>query len=191
MKKAVYIIPGFGENTNQTSYQKIIKFFKARNFHAIPVKISWKHRTMSDYVEECLKQVQINKKEDISLLGFSFGAMIAFIASPKIKPKMLILCSLSPYFKEDIKFLKKSWKRNESKKRLKNMKNFSFESIAKKIKSGTLLIAGSKEHKIVLKRIENAHRKIKNSDLIIIQNARHNISQKEYLDSLQKIISKL
>ena len=52
----------------------------------------------------------------------------------KIKPKMLFLCSLSPYFKEDLKFLKKSWRNGIGKKRIEDLENFSFEELAKDIK---------------------------------------------------------
>jgi len=58
-----------------------------------------------------LKIYQNFDNKNSLIIGFSFGAMVAFIASQKIRPKKLILCSLSPYFNEDLKKLRKGWKK--------------------------------------------------------------------------------
>ncbi len=117
--------------------------------------------------------------------------MIAFISAIKIKPKVLFLCSLSPYFKEDLRFLKKSWKNDIGKKRIEDLKNFSFNNLVKDINSKTILIVGEKEPKELHKRVNDAYKKIKKSELIIINGAKHKISQKEYIDKLHKIIANL
>ena len=190
MSKVVYIIPGFKEKVSLKGYQQAIKFFKLRNFKVIPIKISWKYKIMSDYVDEFFCQLSHNKSDDVYLFGFSFGAMIAFISAVKIKPKMLFLCSLSPYFKEDLKSLKKSWRNSFGKKRLEDLKNFSFQKLAKDITCKTFLIAGEKEPKELHKRVNDAHKKIKNSELFIVDGAKHEISQKEYIDKLYEVVSK-
>ena len=190
MSKVVYIIPGFTEEVKLKGYQQAIKFFKSRNFKVIPIKITWKYKVMSDYVDEFFCQLSHKKSDDVYLFGFSFGAMIAFISATKLKPKMLFLCSLSPYFKEDLNFLKKSWKDGVGKKRIEDLKNFSFQKLAKEVNCKTLLIAGDKEPKELHKRVDDAHKKIRNSKLFMISNAKHEISQKEYVDKLHEIISK-
>ena len=103
---------------------------------------------------------------------------------------MLFLCSLSPYFKEDLKSLKKSWRNSVGKKRLEDLKNFSFQKLAKDITCKTFLIAGEKEPKELHKRVNDAHKKIKNSELFIVDGAKHEISQKEYIDKLYEVVSK-
>src|SRR3989338_986632 len=190
MSKVVYIIPGFKEKVSLKGYQQAIKFFKLRNFKVIPIKISWKYKIMSDYVDEFFCQLSHNKSDDVYLFGFSFGAMIAFISAVKIKPKMLFLCSPSPYFKEDLKSLKKSWRNSVGKKRLEDLKNFSFQKLAKDITCKTFLIAGEKEPKELHKRVNDAHKKIKNPELFIVDGAKHEISQKEYIDKLYEVVSK-
>mgnify|MGYP005844460829 CR=1 FL=1 len=190
MSKVVYIIPGFTEKVNLKGYQQAIKFFKSRDFKVIPIKISWKYKVMSDYVDEFFCQLSHKKSDDVYLFGFSFGAIIAFISSVKIKPKMLFLCSLSPYFKEDLKFIKKSWRKGVGKKRIEDLKNFSFEKLAKDISCKTFLIVGEKEPKEVRKRVDDAHKKINKSELFIAINAQHEISQKEYIKKLHGVITK-
>ncbi|MBI1968503.1 DUF2235 domain-containing protein [Candidatus Woesearchaeota archaeon] len=188
MSRVVYIIPGFGQKTTLLEYQHVMKLFKACRFQIIPVKISWERKVMSDYLEEFLSQLQYHKNDKVTLFGFSFGAMIALIAAVKIKPKMLFLCSLSPYFKEDLRTLKKSWKNFGGKRRIADFHNFSFDKLAKKVSCKTILIAGTKEGKELLKRVEDAHKKMKNSQLILVKDAKHNFAQKEYLRKLQELI---
>src|SRR3989344_4182526 len=154
MSKVVYIISGFTEKINLKGYQQAIKFFKSRNYRVVPIKIYWKYKVMSDYVDD-------------------------------------FLCSLSPYFKEDLRFLKKSWRNRVGKKRLEDLKNFSFQKLVKDITCKTLLIVGEKELKELHKRVDDAHKKIKNSELFIASNAKHEISQKEYIDKLHEVISNI
>lgn len=191
MSKIVYIIPGFTEDINAKSYQEVIRSFEAQSFRVVPVEISWKYRVMSDYVEEFLDQVSHNKNDEVYLFGFSFGAMIAFISATEIDPRTLFLCSLSPFFKEDLENLPKYVKKDIGKKRLEDLGNYSFKKLAGKINCRTILVAGEKETRDLLERVENTHKKIKDSELFIINKARHNISQKEYWNKLREIISTL
>src|SRR3989338_505842 len=138
----IYIIPGFGQKTSQKEYREVIKRFKERKFTVIPIRISWKHRVMSDYVKEFLKQLKHKPSDRVCLFGFSFGAMIAFITAAQLKPRALYLCSLSPYFKEDLPSLKKWWKKYWGKQRMKDFHQFSFNKLAKDIRCKTVLIVG-------------------------------------------------
>ncbi len=190
MKKVVYIIPGFTENTFSSKYQKIMKFFRSRNITPIPINISWKRRTMSHYTQEFLKQYQ-GRNGEVYVFGFSFGAMIALITSPIIKPKLLILCSLSPYFKEDLAYIKKAWKRGIGKRRFEDFRKYSFNTLSKKVKSKMILIRGGEEVSQVKRRVKDAHKKLRGSKLILIKGAKHNLAQEEYREALQKIISNL
>ena len=191
MQKVAYIIPGYGESYKTKGYSQVASFFKARKIKAVPVKISWKHNTMSDYVDEFMEQCKSRKGHEVYLLGFSFGSMIALMASGKVRPKVIILCSLSPWFKEDLPYLKKSWKRYFGKKKMEDFKRHSFDEFAKQVRCRTILIAGDKESPELDKRVKDAAKKIKNSKFIIIPNAKHDISQKDYLEVLRELISSL
>lgn len=188
MSKVVYIIPGFTEKTTEPAYQKIINFFKSNNFRVVPVDIIWPRRVMSDYLEQFLTKYQPNKNDQVYLFGFSFGAMVAFLAAAKIKPKVQILCSLSPYFKEDLPKLKKSSLKIDGKRRIDDFKNISFNERVKNINCQTILFIGGKENKSVFRRVNDAHKKIGNSELIIIDKAKHKISQMEYLNRIKAVI---
>jgi esterase/lipase len=190
MVKIVYIIPGFMQNTNLIGYKKIISFFKNQNFKIVPINISWKFKTMKDYLKEFMNQFKRKNDDEVFLFGFSFGAMIAFISSKIIKPKMLILCSLSPYFKEDL-IKSKIAKKEVGKRRFNEFLNYDFNKIAKEVKCKTILIVGKCEPFNVFKKSLIANKKISNSKLIVVNNAKHDISQNEYLECIKKFILKL
>lgn len=187
--KIAYIITGFRENHGLYGYREIKKFLESYDVKVVEVKVSWKNKTMADYVNDFKKQLKHDANDEIYLLGFSFGAMISLIAASEINPKALVLCSLSPYFQEDIKHLKKSWVRYIGKNRLDYFTTLSFNNISEEIKLKTILIVGENEPKEVVRRVEDAHLKISNAELIIAKGARHNISQREYLSTVLKVIA--
>lgn len=191
MNKIVYIIPGYSESKdNNPAYKKIGKYFKSRNTKTIIVDIDWKNKTMAEYVSEFSNIYSRNDNNGrVYFLGFSFGAMIAFISAEKLRPTALILCSLSPFFKEDVPHIREWWKKLIGKKRLIEFKKLSFNSLAKNISSKTFIIAGGREGEEVARRAKDANKKIKNSKLTIIPDARHKIGQNEYLVEIEKIIN--
>lgn len=193
MKKIAYIIPGFRHSTNAKEYKEVAKLFELRQIKTVPIKIHWKYRTMTDYVDEFLAQVKHEKDDEAYLFGFSWGAMIALISARKIKPKKLILASLSPYFREDLPAMKNWWRLNVGKKRELDFKKYEFNAIAKRINCPTILLAGEKEcqkYKRFKYRVNDAHKKIKNSKLIMILNAKHDLGQKEYLEAIKNLTKK-
>jgi alpha/beta superfamily hydrolase len=185
MKKVVYIIPGYGEHTGMKGYQAAMKIFRLRGITPIPVNIHWKYKVMNDYVDEFLSVYKKNTGDDVYLFGFSFGAMIACIAAAQLKPKKIYLCSLSPYFREDLKSIKKSWRTILGKKRMTDFANFSFDALAQNVSCKVVLLFGDKEHPLVEKRVADAQKKLKKSKVFVAQGANHNLGQKEYIDLLK------
>lgn len=98
MNKVAFIVPGYSELTSEEKYQKIAGYFKEANMTPVMVDIDWKRKIMSDYVQEFLIKYQQKKAEENIFWGFSFGAMICFITSSRVKVDIQILCSLSPFF---------------------------------------------------------------------------------------------
>lgn len=111
MKKVSYIIPGFREShLKQSGYRKIAEYFEERGIQPIQVEIDWKYQKparFKDFLAQFMKQYEKSRGAEVYLLGFSYGAVTAFLAESKIKPKGLILCLLSPYFEEDLKKMRR------------------------------------------------------------------------------------
>lgn len=192
MTRVVYIIPGFGEKVSDKRYNRILTYFKKSNFKTIPITINWKYKTMSDYVEEFLLQFNQHSGEDeIYLFGFSFGAMISLIASGQINIKAQFLCSLSPYFQEDLPIIKDWWKKSIGSKRVDDFSSLSFAKLAEKVHCWTYIFAGTGEGSEVEKRAANANHLIENSSLFMISGAKHDISQDVYSNKLKEVLSRI
>lgn len=184
--KTVFIIPGYKHQPKNKAYRQIAKILKSQGYLPIPVKIPWKKSTISENTEFFLKKYkEINSKKKY-IIGFSFGAMIAFIAATKVKVEGLILCSLSPYFKEDL------LKTNKHLSRLMVKRYYDFSTLrcstlAKQIKAKKIIMMyGKKEEKSLIKRVTKAYYGISSSHkyLTPIANADHNIGDKRYLRAI-------
>ncbi len=191
VNKVAYIIPGYPYKVRQKPYKQIAGFFKSQGIKPVLVSMPWKHTTLSGNLEQFMRHYWKFGGKRVYVFGHSIGAVIAFVASAKIRPKLAILCSLSPVFREDLPYLKRRWKKLMGKRRLNDLKSYSFNKIVKDLKRKVILVAGAKEESILLRRVKAAKRKIKNNDIHLIKGAHHDISQSEYLETLQKIISKI
>ncbi len=193
MKKIVYIIPGYGEaREKQERHAALEKIIEDEGMTPIHVNIRWQEKNperFSDYVQQFVKVYKRQKAQEKYVLGFSFGATVAMLAAPQIKPSGLILCSLSPYFIEDHKTLKPSWLRWWKKTFIDS--DYEFANVASKVKAETWILAGDKEGSEVMRRARSAKRRIVNSHLTIVRKGRHDIMQKEYVATLEKVIQKL
>lgn len=194
MKKDIFIIPGFKEKISDKAYVSLKNLFIKKGFTVHLVPIVWNYKTISDQITQFEEFYKKKKSKNNYILGFSFGAVIAFAAANKLKPKKLFLCSLSPYFKEDLKLIPNTWKKFVGKKRILDFSKLIFGKLAKEIniKTKTLVFIGEEESKKYItlkKRCEDAKSKIKNSKLIVIKNAPHDIGNKYYLEALDENIS--
>lgn len=200
MSKVIYSIPGGMEQTTMKRYRGALKFFRAHGFRVVPVHISWKRHVMTDYVLEFFQQYNQHRPQDeVYLFGFSFGAMISFIASSRLaaqkksstltRPTAQFLCSLSPFFKEDLPFIKKWWKNLLGIRRYNDFQSFSCTAIAQRIQCKTILFAGTREGPEVERTARRAHQHIKHSTLFMIDGARHDISQDVYAQAIRAAVS--
>ncbi len=193
MSKIAYIIPGYGGSClKDKASKKIAKMFEVRGIKPIFIEINWSEKKQIEfkqYVNQFLKQYKKEKGDPRYVLGFSLGATIALLGSLKAKPDQLILCSLSPYFKEDFKRIPSDWLDFWRKRYTKS--EYVFSKLAPRIKSKTQLFVGDKEGNECLARAKEAKQKIKGSKLAIIKGAKHKLGQKEYLAEVGKFIRNL
>jgi pimeloyl-ACP methyl ester carboxylesterase len=185
--KTAYIIPGYKENVHGEGYAKIISLFERQNTKVVPVNIQWEYRTFSNYVSQLLAQIKSNHRQPI-LLGFSFGAVVAFLSAPLVHPEKLYLCSLSPFFKEDLSMASKQSLKSLGKKRKREMEKISFHESARRVTCATTLIVGSAEEPAVILRTQEASKLIKSSTLTIADGASHCVSDPKYFNTLRNLI---
>jgi len=182
-RKVMFIIPGYNHLPTNKAYRQIAKIFKKEDYFPILVKIPWKNTNILENTKYFLKEYKKIKAKKKYILGFSFGAMIAFIASTKVRSSGLILCSLSPFFKEDLTMSKIIMKKNESFHKLRCV------SLAKKIKSKQILMMyGAQEARSLVRRVTDAFNRISSANkfLISIYKTEHNIGDKRYLNKIHQ-----
>lgn len=192
MTKVLYMIPWFQQKTTLPMYKQLVAFLQKEWFKVIPVTINRKYKVMSDYTKEFLSQYNKHStKDDVYIWWFSFGAMIAYITSPETKPKAQFLCSLSPYFQEDLPGIRDRRKKALGIKRVHDFDRISFDQIAKKVKCKTYLFAWSLEVPELHKRAKAAKQKVHNSELHIISGGKHDISQDVYVNKVKEVMRKI
>ncbi|MFA5369008.1 MAG: hypothetical protein WC303_03375 [Candidatus Paceibacterota bacterium] len=189
MEKKIFIIPGFKQKISDTQFTWLKSFLKNKGFDVAMVPITWNYRTMNDYIAQFEKFYKENKSNINYVLGFSYGAVIAFITAADLKPKKIYLCSLSPDFREDLTSMKEWIIKYIGKKRIEDLKRRSAKDIAKKLNVPATIFYGEKEGKRfpdLKNRCEETVRLAKNTKLIIVKNSPHDISNPEYVLAIKK-----
>ena len=187
----LFIIPGYTEYPKDPQYKALVALINKTSYTPILVPIEWKYKVMSDYVNQATAFIKqnSNNNEAIAILGFSFGAFTAFLSAKAFNTSTLFLCSLSPYFNEDLPGIRQSWKTFLGKRRIDHFKTISFSEHARDNHTNTIVLVGSKEitkYPSMLRRADDAHKKLKHSKLVIIEGAHHNIGQPEYQQAILK-----
>jgi pimeloyl-ACP methyl ester carboxylesterase len=100
-KKIIFVIPGFGQSAKDKDYLKFKKNLQSFYDKVVVVDVKWKGRVMTHYVSQTRKEIEkYSEYRVVDVLGFSYGAMAAFILANTFPFRNIFICSLSPYFKE-------------------------------------------------------------------------------------------
>lgn len=113
------------------------------------------------------------------------------LIASEIKTKKLYLCSLSPDFSEDLKFMSSDLKKYIGKKRLLDIENRSGRKIAEKLNIPTIIFYGYKEGQEfpqLKQRCEEIAKLAKNSKLVVVKDAPHQIDFPSYIIALKEEI---
>ncbi|HVT01384.1 MAG TPA: alpha/beta hydrolase [Patescibacteria group bacterium] len=184
--RTIFIIPGFRQNPKSTTYKRVARLFEKEGFRVVSIEIRWKNKTISQTVEDFIEVYKSFKYEEKYILGFSYGAMIAFIAGTKIKSDGLILCSLSPFFSEDLKTNKS--RSIIMKKRYTDFAKLRADLLSKKLKTKkVLMLYGTQEATSLIKRVKNTFENIDTEKTLIKIKSDHEIGSTRYINTIQKI----
>lgn len=185
--KVFFIIPGYKHKPENKAYREIAKALRKQGYHPVNIKIRWKKSTISENTRYFLQKFNQIKSRKKYILGFSFGAIIAFLASTKVRSSGVILCSLSPYFKQDLSSTNLYLGSPLRKQRFLDFSKLQNRILAKKIRTkNVIMLYGSKEEKSLRKRVNDTYKYImsKNKHLISIEKTEHNIGDRRYLETI-------
>lgn len=181
-ERTVFIIPGYAQTPKNRAYTKISKILSKQGYIPQLVNISWEKNSFSKNTQLFLRQYKKVKTRKKYILGFSFGAMIAFVASTKVSPSGLVLCSLSPYFSEDLS--------EKLKEKYKDFSKLNNKKLSKKIKAKkVLMLYGTREEKSLKQRVNKTYKQIskRKKYLFPINKTEHNIGDLRYLNKIYQI----
>ncbi len=138
MKNKIYIIPGFGESCREARYKALAKILQVKGYNVLPVSPDW-YKPFSKAV--------FQPSKNAILIGFSFGAVIAYLVAKKYKCQKIILASLSPIHTFSYASLVKDYaehmEQNQSQKNAKDIKKIKIN--LKKLETPFVTLAGKRE----------------------------------------------
>lgn len=189
IQKTFFIIPGFKEQATDKNYAWLFKFLKTKNYKVIPVPVKWNYKTLSENKMELVDFFKNYKSKENYILGFSYGAVLAMLTANEIKPKKLYLCSLSPDFSEDLRFMSSDIKKYIGKRRLLDIENRSGRELAKSLNVHTTVFYGEdegKQYPQLKKRCEETVKLAPKTKLVMIKEAPHQIDFSGYVDAIKE-----
>jgi pimeloyl-ACP methyl ester carboxylesterase len=182
-----YMIPGWGEDIKGRNYSAILDVYKRAGYDPEFVPITWKYKTIEDWVEEVKAKLTKHEIQNSLLSGFSFGAVTAIsLAGTYQNPKKLNLFSLSSYYSGDNP--KSSWLEYIGKRRVASFKATNFNELASNIKCPTDIYCGSKEGSEMLHRANQANKAITDSRLFIIDGVGHDAADPQYVRAIETAV---
>jgi hypothetical protein len=179
-------------------YAGLRDMLASKGYEVVPVEILWNRTTMSEFVDKFVEFYERHKGAYNVVLGSSFGAMAAFISAPRTKPDQLILCSLSPFFKEDLAKANAQQQRQVlrmvGKRRLANFKTLSADDIAMQVNATNtpaLMLYGEEEKTAVphlVVRVKDTAAKLNTASLHEIPGAPHSMRHPAYTAGIAKVL---
>ena len=192
MKRVAFIIPGYKFSPSQSEYQQIGSYFESIHIKPIYIEVKWDRTVITENLKAFLEIYKDTQADEKYILGFSFGAVIAFLASSQVEFKAQILCSLSPYFKEDLPKIKKWWARFLGKRRFADFYALEANKLVTNVRTPTFLLYGSDESYLVAERAQETFNDLQTSKKIIpVLGVKHDISDKHYLNAINSVINSL
>lgn len=173
MNPKLFLLPGFRFTCQKQGYQVLVTNLKNK-YTMVECNINWSYTTIDNWVAEFLAKNKVSNNDTV--LGFSYGAMTALVASQKMPPKNLILCSMSPFFSKDINTLPSKWIKNTGPKRIKAFLKTHFDDISKNNKINYYLTIGDKELSswpVMKSRFEKTKEKLIPKKSIVIPDNKH------------------
>ncbi len=101
---SILIIPGFGENVSLRDYREIGRRCKKELPWANVVfhQPRWAYRTAAKWIQDASQSLEKLGPESTYVLGFSLGAYVGLFLGDRFKILGAALCSLSPFFAEEM-----------------------------------------------------------------------------------------
>ncbi len=178
MQQTLLIIPGFDESISDEPYQKVIKRYQTQ-YRVISYNPQWSYRTATDWLEGLDVVLKSVDARQTTIIAFSLGAYLALLAAERYQFKKVILCSLSPFYKQQLRILPPVAKRYLGKRRLAD---FSKRSIPNKVLSKLVFMFGADDWRVGIVEAKKLA-KLYRAEFIVIPDTGHELNE-VYLEAI-------
>ncbi len=182
--KTVLFVPGFMEDYASRDYETLLADIESKGYRAQFVSIAWRRTVIDDWVGELHEVYGTHNPKHTVLAGFSFGALVALLAASQRQPAALWLCSLSPFFAEDMPDLKVAWMHDIGERRAARFRKLSFSAIVPKVGCPILLAGGANEVPPVAKRRNQAAEAWPHAVSCVAPDCAHDVTNPHYRQTL-------
>lgn len=187
-RKNVLLISAVNSSFTTDDYGGLIGVIQRRAYDVTPVPIKWKNTVPADWVRQLQQEYGKYDPANTVLAGYSFGAMIAFMAAAERNPSALWLFSLSSYFAEDLpslstrqlEFIGPAWHAGFA--------NIQFAALSRRVTCPTILFIGTEESEGIHHRATDAHRQLANARIVEVPGVGHNAMHTSYLAAIERTI---
>jgi pimeloyl-ACP methyl ester carboxylesterase len=197
MTKQAFIISGFspGVTAAGDEYAEFRAMLSRHGYAAVPVDIDWSRKTVSRFAADFISFYQSRRGEDDLVIGNSFGAMVALLTAGTLRPRKLMLCSMSAFFKED---LQKHDNPTPYIRRFGQFRWNDFSTLSEHqataridtVQTQVTITYGELEQQwypvLVDRAVATAH--VLNTDAICLAGAPHSMREPQYIASLDKVL---
>lgn len=133
--KKIFFIPGRGETLDLRYSKDFLKLIDKNSYKVIPIVLPFnkkyilsEDKSFSDLIEWAQKEIKKHKPttEDM-IVGFSIGALVAYVLASKIKFKKGLICSMTAILGQDTKNFTKIEKEFFTKDQLKELPKLEYK----------------------------------------------------------------
>jgi hypothetical protein len=153
------------------------------------VNIHWSTKLdITDFIDQASSKIPDSIPNDY-ILGFSIGAYIAAILSTRKNAKGYIFCSLSPYFKDNLKNIPEDTKEYWGKKMMTSFTKYEFPT---QVTQHAWFLIGSKDWEIAIEATKDYYKKwLGRKKLFLIKDAGHELVHPNYMEKIKSILKML
>lgn len=193
--KTAFIISGFNMSISAADekYEELRNAVASKGYKVIPVPFHWNYTTVSEYVDKFIPFYEENKGTHNTVVGNSYGAMVAFLSAPIVQPDRVLCCSLSPYFKEDWGKTTEEYRVKRFGKRRNNAQKYlSAKETAREInrrKIPLVLLYGEQEKELypeLVARIKETANDLNDCEVVEVPDAPHPFRDPAYIKGIAK-----
>ncbi len=180
MRKTLLIIPGFKESTDEAPYQELLRR-NENEYTIITHTPHWNNQTATDWVTDLKVILRTIDVDHTTVVSFSLGAYITLILAESYPFQKIILCSLSPFFKEHLPMIPPQ---AEKVLGVTRMKDFATHKIPANLKCPSVFLFGENEWPIAIKEAKRLTKRY-NGEFTLVSNTLHELTD-EYINVISR-----